>query len=152
MKHLKNFEKYTEQDVRDMLARSQRKQDIEIKTSIDNVMNNLIDTHDVKLIGTFRGFIIDEGRFISEGDKRRMNQYIQEFKKMGFDTSKVEKLLPNYEKYRQLTIDLSDFGYPIKGKEEEYDRLNNELNSLEVDVEEFNTEIRKLAKKAKELL
>ena len=153
MKHLKNFENYTEKDVRDMLEKSQKKQDIEIKTSIDNVMSNLIDTNDVKLIGTIKGFIISEGEFISEGDKKRMKEYIQEFKKLGLDVSKVEKLLPKYEKYTEISYDLNSYFDALT----EYDykqitKLNDELDSLENDVEEFETEIRILAKKAKELL
>ena len=152
MKHLKNFENYSEEVIRDMLVRSQKKNDIEIKTSIDNVINNIIDPHDVKSIGTFKGFIISEGDFISEGDKGRMQEYIQEFKKLGLNISKAEKLLSSYQRYWEIENQMDYVGYPGKGDEEEYVKFVTEQNDLEDDVEAFETEIKKLAKEAKDLL
>lgn len=152
MKHIKKFENYSEEVIRNMLVRSQKKNDIEIKTSIDNVLNNIVDPHDVKSIGTFKGFIIGEGDFISEGDKKRMKDYIQEFKKLGLDISKAEKLLPSYQRYWEIERDMDYVGYPGKGDEEEYVKFVNEQGALESDVDEFEIEIKKLAKQAKELL
>lgn len=151
MKHLKKFENYSEFEIKNMLVKSQKKQDIEIKTSIDNVMNNLMSNHDVKLIGTFKGFVIDEGNFISEGDKERMKDYIQEFKKLGINTSKAEKLLPNYIKFWKLNSDLAGWS-PTKSEEQLYMRAINTIESLENDVDDFEIEIKRLAKEAKKLL
>lgn len=134
-----------------MLVKSQKKQDIEIKTSKDNVMNNLMSKYDVKLIGTFKGFVISEGEFISEGDKERMKDYIQEFKKLGINTYKAEKLLPNYIKFWELNSDIAGWN-PTKSEEQSYMNTINTMNAIENDVDDFEIEIKRLAKKAKELL
>lgn len=149
MVHLELYENYTEKNIKDMLLKSQRKSQIYIKAPIEDIMKNI--KNDVSLIGTFEGFIEDEGSFISEGDKKRMGEYIKKIKDLGINTTEIEKLLPKYERYVYLsyaTSDMREFDY----KNPKYIKLLEEYDSLEPYVEQFENEIRILAKRTKRLI
>ena len=158
MKHLKKFENFTEQDVKDMLLKSQNKHDIEIKTSIDDVMKNIKNTNSLSKLGTFEGFVEDEGKFISAADQGRMSEYIKKFKELGLDTKKVEELLPKFQRYIQIEYkELDNLSMPVYDREEAIENgrkkknLYSESEKLRPFVDEMEKEIRNLAKKANEL-
>lgn len=149
MKHLELYENYTEKNIKDMLLKSQRKSQIDIKAPIEDILKNI--KNDISLIGTFEGFIEDEGSFISEGDKKRMGEYIKKMKDLGINTTKIEKLLPKYERYVYLsyeTSDMREFDY----KNPKYIKLLDEYDSLEPYAEKFENEIKILAKRTKRII
>jgi len=159
MKNIKTFENFTEQDVKNMLLKSQKKNDIEIKTSIDDVIKNITNTGNLSKLGTFEGFVEQEGRFISAADQGRMSEYVQKFKELGLDTKKAEELLPNFQRYVQIEYkEIDKYSMPVSTKEEahEYGRKLNQLydesEKLQPFVKEMENEVRKLAKEANQLL
>ena len=159
MKNIKTFENFTEQDVKNMLLKSQKKNDIEIKTSIDDVIKNITNTGNLSKLGTFEGFVEQEGRFISASDQGRMSEYVQKFKELGLDTKRAEELLPKFQRYIQIEYkELDKYSMPVSTKEEahEYGKKLNQLyaesEKLRPVVDEMEKEIRILAKKANEIL
>jgi hypothetical protein len=158
MKNIKNFENFTEQDVKNMLLKSQKKNDIEIKTSIDDVIKNITNSGNLSKMGTFEDFVEQEGRFISVADQKRMPEYVQKFKELGLNTKKVEELLPKFQRYVQIEYkEIDKYSMPVSTKEEAHEygkklnQLYDESEKLLPFVDEMEKEIKILAKKAKEL-
>ena len=151
MKHIKLYEHFTEEQIRSVLS----KKDIKLNVSVDEIINRLNTKQENKF--GFDSFIDDGGRFISDGDRQRMTDYIIKFKKLGLDTQRVEELLPDYELYHELNSKLTK-GTSVEYEDEdekesdEDEKIWDMLESLENSIEHFEEEIRKLAKSAKELL
>jgi hypothetical protein len=153
MKYLKLFEDYSKEEIRNFLVKAQQNSQIDIKTNIDNLMNNLSKIKRPEL-GTFEYFVNSEARFISEGDYKRMGEYIEGFKKLGIDVSKVEELYPKLLRYKTIELkelDNYEHGYSQKEKEKNLDRLYDELDDLEPYKVQFDDEVKILTKKAKQL-
>ena len=159
MKRLKTFENFSEQDVKNMLLKAQKNNKIEIKTSIDDVLKNITNTGNLSKIGTFEGFVEQEGRFISAADQKRMSEYVQKFKELGLNTKKVEELLPKLQRYIQIEYkELDDYSMSVSSREEAIEngerlkKIYDESEKLQPFVKEFENQIRILAKKANKLL
>lgn len=146
MKHIQLYESYTEEQVRKVLS----KDDIKLNVSVDEVINRLNYKKENRF--GFDGFVDSEGEFISESDKDDMGEYIEKFKELGLDTKKIEELYPDFKKYSKLIRSTNNWGsWDINNNKIEYDRLNSVIDDLEPSVDEFNKEIRILAKKANQL-
>jgi len=156
MKHLKLYEQFSKQNVKNMLLKAQKDNKLVMRVSPETILTYLSD--DMSKIGTFEGFVEDEGDFISAGDKQRMGEYIKKFKDLGLDTTKIEELFPFYKRYDAMYDDIekihhsysSEYGGK-EGKEIAMKKLYDEEDTLTPKVKEFETEIKALAKKANEL-
>jgi len=149
MKYLKTYETFNEKELRDFLKKSEEKGEIVIKADIDKIVKPYIKYE----LGTFENFVSDEARFISEGDRNRMEKYIERFKEMGLDVNKLEELNTKYQKFRELhkQLDIIDF----EGKDSvnrSSKEIWKEIETLEHIVPEFEKEVKKIAKEAKHLL
>lgn len=145
MKHLQVFENYSKENITRMLLKAQKKDQIELKVEIDDVLNNLKEQPKERF--GFEDFVESEARFISEGDYKRMDEYIQKFKELGLDTLKIEKLYPKLQKYKHIQLKEMDY----TNTNSERNRLDNKLDRLQPYVDQLVEEVRKLAKQAKEL-
>jgi len=99
----------------------------------------------------------DKKDFISEGDRERMGDYIKKIKDMDIDTSKLEELYPSVERERILYLKEEDkirFNNELseEEKDEAYDKLYKEIDSLKNNVKEFENELKKLSKQVVEKL
>ena len=139
MKNIKLFEEYhfSKDQIENMILKAQKRSEIELKVDIDDLLDNLKSPEEDRF--GFNAFVREEGRFISFGDQERMGEYIEKFKQLGLDTSKVEKLYPSIKIYYKNT--LRDFNR----------ELDKRMDLLQPLVKEFENEIRILAKKANEL-
>ena len=148
MKHIKLYEQFKidEDGIKKMLNISQQKGDIEIKTSVDNVIDNIKHYH--PKIGTFKSFIISENDFFSEGDKGRINEYIEEFKKLGIDVSELEELKPYFDQMLGIERGLDVYGH----EDEEYSDLVQQEEEIQNEYEQFIKELFVLRKDAKKIL
>lgn len=142
-KHIKLYESYTEEQVRNVLS----KNDIKLNVPVDEVINRLNYKKENRF--GFEGFLDSEGKFISEGDKDRMGDYITKFKELGLDTKKVEELFPDYKKYNELVR--SPYKFFSYGDVHNGKTIDIVIDELEPSVEEFDKEIRILVKKANQL-
>jgi len=158
MKHLKLYEDFSKEEIKKMLLKAQKNSQIDIKVNIDDLVNNLKDPKDRT---DFESFVEKEANFISAYDESKMGEYIQEFKKLGLDTSKIEKLYPDFLRYQEIhmkemdDLKMKNIGLDEDESEEEYEKemdlLYDEADKLEPSVKELEAEVRILAKKAKEL-
>jgi len=158
MKHLKLYEDFSKEEIKKMLLKAQRNSQIDIKINIDDLVNNLKDSKDRT---DFESFVEQGANFISAYDESKMGEYIQEFKKLGLDTSKIERLYPDYLRYQEIhmkemdDLKIKNLGIDEDESEEEYEKemdlLYDEADKLESSVKELENEVRILAKKAKEL-
>jgi len=150
MKHLKLYEDYTKKDVKRLLVKAQNDKDLTMNVGVDDILNKL-DHVKIGIIG-FNAFVDSNGSFISEGDYERSDEYINKFKAMGLDTSKIEKLLTNVKRYKRIQIIELDNAERYGDNEEEIDKLNDELDNLQDDMDKFKIELRKLATEANQIL
>lgn len=156
MKHLKLFEDYhySKDDIKNMLLKAQKNSKIELKVDVDELLTGLKDPTKDRF--GFEAFVEEEARFISEGDYKRMGEYIEKFKKLGLDTTKIEGLYPKLVRYKEIQFKDLDYGGFDYDTEQERKRivarLEKELDKLEPFVEELKIEVKRLAKEAKELI
>jgi hypothetical protein len=94
MKHLQLFEDYSKEDISKMLLKAQKKSQLELKVGVDDILSNLKEP--IPMFG-FEAIVEEEARFLSESDYKKMGEYIQKFKELGLNTSKIEKLYLNYK-------------------------------------------------------
>lgn len=152
MKHLKLFEDYSKEEIKNFLLKAQKNSQIDIKTNIDELLSKLERPE----IGSFEAFVEQEGRFISQGDYDRMGSYVDRFESLGLDVSRAEELLPSLLRYNKIVMkeldkyEQSGGGFSKREKEINLERLYDEMEVLEPDVKELEKEIRKLAKQAKQ--
>ena len=152
MKYIELYERYSEQNVKNMLLKSQKKSQIDINAPIKDVLKNL-DDNDISKIGTFEGFIEQDGSFISHSDQQRMKEYVEKIKNLGVDTSNIEKILPKYMRfvYLQNEEGVNSFGrYEMSIPK--YVDLVNEYESLFPIVDESEIEIKRLATEANKII
>ena len=146
MKHLKLFEQYSKDDIKNMLLRAQKKSQIDLKVDVDELLSTLEDP--LKDRFGFKAIVREEARFLSESDYKNMGEYIQQFKELGLDTKRIEKLYPKLQKYKQ--IQLRDMDYARTNSE--INRLYNRLDNLQPYVDELEQEVKRLAKEAKKIV
>jgi len=154
MKYLKHFENYSRQQIEDMLNKAKRDSIIDKNIDINKIISKL---HDTPKFGTFESFVDSEGNFLSEGDKQRMGEYIQEFKKLRLDTKKIEKLYPKLKRYLDITYREienieSDYFDSKEEKNAALDKLYLEEDEMYKYVKELKKEAANLAKQAKIIL
>jgi len=149
MKYLKTYETFDEKELREFLKKAEEKGEIVLKADIDKIVKPYIEYK----LGTFEYFISSEARFISEGDRNRMGDYIERFKEMGINVDKLEELNNKYQHFRKLHNDLDIIDF--EGK----DAINRSSKEIwkEIDVlgnieKDFEKEVKKIAKEAKHLL
>lgn len=145
MKHLKLFEEYhfSKDQIRSMLLKAQKKSKIELKVDVDDLLNDLKETSN---IFGFDYFVENEAKFISEGDYQRMGEYIEKFKNLGLNTTKIEELYPKLIRYKEIQFKELDYNDSVQTK------LYKEMNSLEPFVFELQKEVKKLAIEAKKIM
>ena len=159
MKHIKMYEDFSKEQIKKMLLKAQKNSQIDIKVNIDDLINNLKEPKDRT---DFEQFVDDEAKFISAHDESKMGEYIQKFKELGLNTSKIERLYPDFLRYQEIhlkeidDLELKNYGLDSEDEdEEEHDKelelLYDEMDKLEPSVKELENEARILAKKAKKL-
>lgn len=146
MKRLKLFEDFSKDDIKNMLSKAQKKSQLELKVDADEILTNLDDP--LKDRFGFKAIVREEARFLSEGDYQRMGEYIQQFKELGLDTTRIEKLYPKLQKYKQ--IQLRDMDYARTNSE--IKKLDGKLDKLQPYVDELVQEVKRLAKEAKKIV
>lgn len=146
MKRLKLFEDFSKDDIKNMLSKAQKKSQLELKVDADEILTNLDDP--LKDRFGFKAIVREEARFLSEGDYQRMGEYIQQFKELGLDTTRIEKLYPKLQKYKQ--IQLRDMDYARTNSE--IKKLDDKLDKLQPYVDELVQEVKRLAKEAKKIV
>lgn len=144
MKHLKIFEEYSKEDIKNMLLKAQKKSQLTINSDVDDVLGNLKDP--IPRFG-FEAIVEEEARFLSEADYQRMGEYIQKFKELGLDTSIIEKLYPKLQKYKH--IQFKELDYTTTNSERKI--LDDKLDKLQPFVDQLEQEVKKLAKQAKQI-
>ena len=158
MKHLQLFENFSEDELKRFLQKAVKRGDITINVDVDE----LVSKHKVPKVGTFEYFIEEEGKFISIADSERMTEYVAKLKEMGLNVSYLERMLPDYVRYHKITYledDLRSEIYELfddeKDQEDEIEKkievLLDEQNNLIEKVEDFERELKKMVKKAKEI-
>jgi len=147
------FEDFTKQQVKDMLLKAQKNSKIDTNLNIDDLLTGLKDQSEKT---AFEKFVESEAKFISEGDYQRMEEYIEEFKKLKLDVSKLEQLYPKLKRYKEIENNDFYYGYYVdykkKDKKRKISELNDEIDKLQPLVNQFIKEVKVMAKKAKELL
>lgn len=151
MKKLKLFENFTKDNIKNLLLKGEKENDIIIKTNIDDFLDKNLKP---KEQFGFNAFVEEEGKFISEADYERMGEYIQKFKDLGLNTSKIEELYPKLQRYKHIEMkELDDLpynsDYTRKEREQKEEELLTELDNLIPYVDELDKEVRNLAKQAK---
>lgn len=169
MKYIIERNIYSKEQVIRGLKRSMKKGEISMKISPEEFIDKSLDPQNPEL-GTFEHMV--KGNVISMASEGRMGEYIKKFKKLGINTDKLDKLYPAYQKYLKSDWDPpieSDYlywnDYPddnweqdpqyIKDKkeyDEAYDKWEKENDHYEKVRKEFNDEVRRLIKIAKEKL
>ena len=145
MKHLKIFEDYSKENIKNMLLKAQKKSQLTINSDVEDVLGNL--KQPIPRFG-FEAIVEEEARFLSEADYQRMGEYIQKFKELGLDTSIIEKLYPKLQKYKHIQFKESDYATTNSERNRAYDRLDK----LQPFVYQLDQEVEKLAKLAKQTL
>jgi hypothetical protein len=141
MKNLQLFEDYTKEQISKMLLKAQKNSQLELKVDVEDILANLKEN---PRFG-YEYFVDNEANFISEFDYQKMGEYIQKFKELGLDTSKIEKLYPKLQKYKH--IQLKEMDYPKTNSE--MNRLYDRLDKLQPFVDQLVEEAKRLAKEAK---
>lgn len=152
MKYLKTFENFTIEDIELMLQRAKNRSLIDKNVNIDNIIKNLKEK---PKIGTFEDFVDNEASFISAGDQQRMGEYIKKFKELGLNTKKAEYLYPKLERYLKIQNEIDDLHVNYDTEIEpskKIDNLYDEEEKLRPYIDDLESEIKKLAKKAKIIL
>jgi hypothetical protein len=145
MKHLQLFEDYSKEDISKMLLKAQKKSQLELKVGVDDILSNLKEP--IPMFG-FEAIVEEEARFLSESDYKKMGEYIQKFKELGLNTSKIEKLYPKLQKYKHIQFKDADYATTNWERNLAYDKLDK----LQPFVDQLVEEVKRLAKEAKKLL
>lgn len=152
MKTLKTFENFSKEEIKEILQKAQKNSDIKIN-NIDNFLDKYMKP--VERFG-FNAIVREEARFLSEADYDRMGEYIEKFKALNIDTSKIEELYPKLVRYRKLLTLEDNHRYEYfdtkKEKEEAYEKIIDETDDLQQYVDQLKEEVKVLAKQAKELI
>lgn len=152
MKYLKFFEFFTKEQVKKYLLKAQQNSKIDPNVNVDDLLKGLKETSEKT---EFEKFVESEADFISEGDYNRMNEYIEEFKKLNLDVSKLESLYPKLKRYKEIQYKDLYYGEFVDLKKKERNKkifeLDEELDELQPFVDEFIKEIKIIAKKANEI-
>ena len=117
--------------------------------TLDDVLSKFIPKSQKYDTFSFERFMIElsEGKgFFSESVKKNMGEYIQKIKDMGIDTSKLEELYPSYEKQRELILSgderiIHDSELSKDERIKKLEELDDEIESLEKDREDFVNEL-----------
>ena len=102
MKYIIERHLYNIEDIQKAMARSVKSGDIKMNISFDEFVNKSLNLQRPE-IGSFESMV--KTGFISMGDEVRMKKYITQFKNIGIDTSKLDKLYPEYQKYLDFPMD-----------------------------------------------
>jgi hypothetical protein len=152
MKHLKLFELFTKSEVKTFISKAEKNSEIKLNVNIDELLKKLKEPSEKT---NFEKFVESEASFISEGDYKRMEEYIEEFKKLNLDVSILEKLYPKLKRYKEIQYKDLYYGEFVDLKKKERNRkiseLNKELDILQPFVDEFIKEIKIIAKKCNNL-
>jgi hypothetical protein len=153
MKYLKYLEDYSTDQIENMLNRAKKDNLIDKNVDIQKIIGKL---QDKPRIGTFEYFVYSKGDFVSAGDQQRMGEYIEKFKKLGLDTTRIEELYPKLQRYMKIEYkEIEDYNFGYDGSDEEKEKalnaLYDESESLRKYVDEIKKEASKLAKQANEL-
>lgn len=158
MKHLKLFESLEQETLKNILNKAKKNGDIALNISVDEFINKYKDPE----IGSFEYFVNDEARFISANNANQMTEYVDKFENLGLNVNKLRNLLDDYNRFNRiiylesdLYIELEDSMSSKEDKKrlkKEIDDLINEQESLRKSYDEFKIELRKITKKAKELI
>ena len=152
MKHLMLFEFFTKEEVKKFLLKAQKNSKIDPNVNIDDLLKGLKEPAEKT---GFEKFVESEAKFISEGDYKRMKEYIEEFKKLNLDVSKLENLYPKLKRYKEIEYNDLYYGEFTQLKKKERNKkifeLDEELDALQPFVDEFIKEVKIVAKKCNEL-
>jgi len=148
MKHLKLFEDYhfSKEQIKNMLLKAQKNSEIDMKIGVDDLLNKLKEPS--TLMFGFEPFVEDEARFISEGDKKRIREYITKFKELGLNTTKIESMLPDFDKYQHIQYNKID----NTTNDKKLTKLYDKLDKLEPIMTDFYNEVKRLAIEAKKII
>lgn len=147
------------QETLDIINKLVENGDIILNKPIEDIVDSIVGKDKKYPQFGFESFFISMANgkgFISEADKDRMGDYIKRIKEMDIDVSKLEELYQSFKKYRLISNEEDKLRHNYElGEEEkdgEFDRLANELDSLEPKISEFNKELENISKKVVEKL
>jgi hypothetical protein len=113
MKYINERELYNKSDIEKAMGRSIKSGDIKMNISFDEFVNKSLNLQQPP-IGSFEGMV--QNGFISMGSERQMEDFLNRFKQLDIDTSKLETLFPAYKEYLKYPMDQpSDGDYSIYG-------------------------------------
>ena len=102
MRYITERQSYDQDDIKNALGRSIKSGDIKMNISFDEFVNKSLNLQKPE-IGSFESMA--QGGFISAGDEERMENYINRFKNLDIDTSKLEEMFPKYQEYKKFPMD-----------------------------------------------
>ena len=145
MKYLKEYNSFSVGQIRKGLEKSVANKDIDIKTNIDNVIDN-INRYNFK-IGSIESFLYDDDHnFISEVVPDKLIKYVKD-NNLDIDISKLIEY-NNYKKqYYKIGDDINMLMYSSSDdKESELTKLYLKEEEIEKYVDLVNQEVLKIKK------
>jgi hypothetical protein len=145
LKYLKEYNSFTEDQIRKGLKKSISNKDIDIKTNIDNVIDN-INQYNFK-IGSIESFLYDnDDNFIAESVPDKLIKYVKD-NNLDIDISKLIEY-NNYKKqYYKISDDISMLNYSYSDdKESELTKLYLKEEELEKYLDLVKKEVLKIKK------
>lgn len=135
--------------------------DIELKgKSVEQITDLIVGKEKKYPQFGFENFIINAANgnfFVSEGDRQRMGEYIERISKLGIDTTKLEKLYLSVKK--QLELELNEIDnihmnpdLTKKQEEEELNKIYDEINRLQPDIDKFYSILTDISKEVEKHL
>ncbi len=149
MKHLKTFESYTDSDIKRMIDKTTNKGDMDLRVSPEEFITN----GKAPELGSFEYFVSRDEPFYSEGVKSRIGEFVDKFKELGLDISKIENIKDTFKKVQDLDYQIDnlrfDYSTPVEEKYDEEERLEAEIEELKPSIELLKIEISRLIKEVR---
>jgi len=128
------------------LKNAEKNGDITLNNNIDNIVTKW-DKY--SKLDNFEYMIMNDVSFISEYDKINMREYIQRIKKMGIDTTILDKDLKDFNRYTQIPYDMDKYRFIDDSDNKQLDKLYDEQDKLSDINDRFIKNLKEISKKVK---
>lgn len=146
MKYIKEYNNYTDKEIKVGLKKAIQTGIIQTKKSVDEIVD-LIEPFKPLKLGTYEYFIQDTSNFLSDGDMGRMSTYLDRIEsEYNIDVSVARKHYKAYVRYYEIEKLLEDDYLDKQLSYEEINKYNMRQNYLAKDIDKLEKEINRIRK------